>query len=228
MTTFSATLGVHIGFGSIALLSGALALCLKKGSRSHRHVGIVFGTSMIAMGLTGIALALMHLSALFIMIGVLSTHLAATGWRAARRRTADPGRFEHVAFMVSLLTMMCAMAMGVMSLVRGEPIHDAPAALYLALAGDAFIFAYLDLRLLMGKSLTGTGRIADHVWRMIVGLIFAAFALFVANPQVFPDAWPQPLTSIAPLAVLAITLVYWMVRVLRPRRGRAPSPQAGS
>src|SRR5215472_1446525 len=52
-------LALHITGGMIGLLSGALAMVYRKGSRGHRVSGNVFVVSMLIMGACGSTLAFM-------------------------------------------------------------------------------------------------------------------------------------------------------------------------
>jgi uncharacterized membrane protein len=46
--TLSPLLAFHVGAGTVGVLSGALALAFRKGSRLHRSTGLVFAVSMLA------------------------------------------------------------------------------------------------------------------------------------------------------------------------------------
>lgn len=220
MTTFSVILAVHIFFGTLALLSGVVTLSLKKGSTWHRKIGVGFVVCMMAMGVTGIVLALMDLSFLFIVIGVFAMYLAATGWRAATRSTSGVGAFEQWALAVVLLTTLASAALGVFGLAKGTNVAGSPSVLYLSFAFYGVLFTVLDVRARRRGGLSGAERLADHLWRVIMGLIFATTALFVANAEVLPAAMQKPYFTWGPIALLYGVLVYWLVRVLR---GKTPS-----
>jgi uncharacterized membrane protein len=49
----------HFGGGICGLLSGAVAMIFRKGSRGHRFVGTTFSVSMLGLTLTGMTLALL-------------------------------------------------------------------------------------------------------------------------------------------------------------------------
>jgi hypothetical protein len=88
-----------------------------------------------------------------------------------------------------------------------------------ALLGAPFIAPVMigcgiaDLRLLGTGSITGTRRLARHLWRMTFALWIATASFFLGQAKVLPEPlqnfW---LLSIPVLAVLAM-LVYWLLRV---------------
>ena len=91
MTFFSIILLVHIVFGSIAILAGVVALCLPKGQKMHRRTGFWFVVGMLAMGITGIALAIVRLNYFFLIVGIFAIYLTLTGWVVIKRRSNTVG-----------------------------------------------------------------------------------------------------------------------------------------
>jgi hypothetical protein len=67
--------------------------------------------------------------------------------------------------------------------------------------------------MLMRGGISGTPRIARHLWRMCFGLFIATGSFFLGQQQVFP----LPIRKryiLAPLAILPLVLlIYWLVRV---------------
>lgn len=232
MTAFSAILIVHIVFGAAALAAGLAALALGKGSRWHRRAGVAFVATMLGMGVTGLVLALLHFNLMFIIISVFATYLALTGWRSARRGSAAAGLPEVLALLVVSLTTLGAAAAGAFGLLTGDPVSDLPPVLFLGFAVEGSIFAALDARVLRRGRLTGAARPADHLWRMIMALIFAAFAFFIANAHVLPAPLRRPWVTWMPVGLLFGTMIYWLIRVRwegRPsERAAVPSTDAAA
>ena len=52
----SVVLLTHIAFGSVALLTAALAFLTEKGPKFHAKVGRIYAFAMIGVGLTAVAL----------------------------------------------------------------------------------------------------------------------------------------------------------------------------
>ena len=91
----------------------------------------------------------------------------------------------------------------------------------LFLGSVALIAAAGDIRMLVRGGISGTPRIARHLWRMCFGLFIASGSFFLGQQQVFPPAIRKQYI-LAPLAILPLVLlIYWLVRV-RIRK-RAPS-----
>ena len=62
----------HVAFGTIALLSGAAALSLRKGSRLHGRAGTWFFAAMLAMTATGSTMAALKPERGTAVIGILT------------------------------------------------------------------------------------------------------------------------------------------------------------
>ena len=206
----------HIATGACALLLGLFNLLFtRKGTSLHIRTGRMFWYSMIAMATSGIVVAILRPKAGFVLIGFLSMYLVNTGRNALKRPNGAVNRDTVWWLAVASSCLVMGIALGGYALAEGGQLFGSPYALYLGAAFDAAIFVVLDLRLMRMGSATGRSRIVDHLWRMIAGLLFAMFALFVANPSVFP-AWftSAGLNFVPPLLVLA-AIAYWVSAVRR-------------
>jgi len=75
-----------------------------------------------------------------------------------------------------------------------------------------------DIRMLVRGGISGTARIARHLWRMCFAFFIAAASIFLARPHLFPVFMRRSgilfLLSFLPL----ILMVFWLIRVrLVPR-----------
>ena len=93
---------VHICGGGIGLLSGAVAMTFRKGTRGHRVAGNVFFVSMLCMAGAGAYMALTRSETGNVLGGVLAFYLVATGWMTVIRREGETGIFDWVAFLAAL------------------------------------------------------------------------------------------------------------------------------
>src|SRR3984893_2448960 len=99
----------HVCAGSVGLLSGAVAMSLRKGSRRHRLAGDVFVISMLCMSASGATAGFVkyHLTnsqaqlANF-FVGTLTFYLVATAWWAARRKDGGTGIFDWAGLLAAL------------------------------------------------------------------------------------------------------------------------------
>ena len=75
----------HICAGTAGMLSGAVTLFFRKGSRGHRVAGNVFFISMLCLAVSGGYMGLMKHQTTNFLAGSLTFYLVATAWSAARR-----------------------------------------------------------------------------------------------------------------------------------------------
>lgn len=73
---------IHITVGAVALISGACAMFLKKGSAKHRLAGKCYFYSMGVVAATAIVMSIEHQIPFLLMIAVFSFSAATTGYRA--------------------------------------------------------------------------------------------------------------------------------------------------
>jgi hypothetical protein len=77
----------------------------------------------------------------------------------------------------------------------------------------ALLAATGDVRMLVRRGISGTQRIARHLWRMCFALFIAASSIFLARQQIFPALMRKTgalfLLSFLPL----ILMIFWLVRV---------------
>lgn len=210
----SPILAFHICTGVLGFLSGAMAVSFRKGSRRHVLAGNVFVISMLSLSASGIYLAFMKSQPGNILGGALTFYLVATGWMTAIRRGAGTGILDWSALLVAL-------AVGAVAMIYGSEAANSQAGLkdgyaagpYFFLASVAVLAAVGDIRMLFRGDISGTQRIARHLWRMCFALFIAAASIFLARQQIFPALLRKTgilfLLSILPL----ILMIFWLLRV---------------
>lgn len=210
---------MHIGAGSIALLSGVTALSYRKGSRVHRGAGNVFFGSMLLMSVLGGSLALLKPDFGTAIMALLTFYLVATGWLTVIRREGESGRLEVAAMLVAWAIAALALALGLaVSLRDGGVPGGYPAVFYFVIAGIVAALAVGDVRLVIQRGIAGARRLRRHLWRMCFALLISALAFFIGQQDEFPDfIRGSPLLQLPQLAVLAAA-IYWLIRVSRSRR----------
>ena len=92
---------LHIIAGTLGMLSGFVAVFLRKGSRRHGMAGNVFVFAMLCLSASGVYLAIMKSQPGNILGGTLTFYLVATAWTTARRRDEVPGIFDWGALLVA-------------------------------------------------------------------------------------------------------------------------------
>lgn len=210
----TSALVLHIGGGGLGLVSGAVAIAVRKGERLHRAAGTVFFVSMLTM--SGIAgpVAVMMGDRVNIVAAVLTFYLVLTAWMAVRRNAGQIGLFEIGALLavigvtVAGVAFILEAAASPTGMIDGQP----PQANYIfAFVGG--IAAISDFMVILRGGVSGPQRIARHLWRMCFALFIAAGSLFLGQPQVFPEALRQSPVLLAPPLVTLFLLVFWMLRV---------------
>ncbi len=208
-------LAVHIGMGTLGVLTGAAALLFRKGSGPHRVAGTVFVLSMLFMGASASILAVMKPQPGMVVGGLMTIYFIATAWLAGRRKDGETGAFEIVAF-VAALALAILIAIGAYALATGAtkaPNPVFPYALY-GVSSAMVLAAIGDLSVIWRGGLSGAQRIARHLWRMCFGL-FIAVGSFAAQgaAKVLPQGVGLPVLLASMILVLGV-MFYWLVRVL--------------
>jgi hypothetical protein len=211
---------VHIGAGSLGILSGFATVAGTKGERLHRVFGTVFFLSMLTMAALAVYLALFQPplypgaapASATVPVAILTFYLVATGWMTVRRTERGVGPFDYGALFVAVGVAAAMLIFGLIA--AGNPVdrmHGFPARYY-AFASFAAFPALLDLKVILQGGISGAPRIARHLWRMCFALFFAASFFFLGQQRVAAFFHKSPLLFVPALAPLAV-MVFWLIRV---------------
>lgn len=208
---------LHITAGTLGMLSGFVAVFLRKGSRWHGLVGDVFVVAMLVMSSAGTWLAVMKSQPGNILGGTLTFYLVATAWATARRRdplTAAPGLLDWGGFLLIATIAAVELTCGIEAALSPTGLkYDYPPGPYFMMGTVAILAAVGDLRMLMRKGIAGTARIARHLWRMCFALFIAAGSIFLARQHLFP-AFMRKTGMLVVLSFLPLALmIFWLIRV---------------
>jgi hypothetical protein len=224
----AAILFVHISAGSVAIVSGSMALAFRKGGRSHVAAGHVFFVSMLAMASIGALVAPFLLTAegnprLFdSAAGFFTGYLVVTSRLTVRRKAGTVGRSETAAF---LFAATLAAAIVLIGTGRADPSG------YYGMGAIVALAAALDLKVILRGGIGGAPRIARHLWRMCLALFVAVGSFFLGQQRVMPEFMQgSPWLSVPPLAVLA-AMLFWLLKlrfakaIARWKAARAAVPE---
>jgi hypothetical protein len=215
-----AGLALHIGGGSIAILSGYGAVSVRKGSPLHLRFGKVFVVAMLVMAAFGTVLSIPIRQPGNIGGGILAAYLVLTGWMTVRQEPGTIGWFEKTAALVPLSVSALFLLWGVRSTMNGGHLYGYGSPLYYTFSLFAGLFALVDLRMVWRGGVSGAARIARHLWRMCVGLFFAAGSFFLGQQKVMPQFMHgSPVLWVLALAPLGF-MIFWLIRVRRGHRFR--------
>jgi len=224
---YSPILLVHICAGTVGLLSGTVALSLRKGSLRHALAGKVFVVSMLTMAAGAVYLAVVKHQPNNIGGGILTFYLIGTAWLTARRRDGETSRYDWVLLLIPLVTGLLGWKNGLDALrgPTGEK-YGVPGGMHLFMGSVCLLAATGDVRMLVHGGVSGAKRVARHLWRMCFGLFIAAGSFFLGpsnrplrllstvglgqhfSPALFSTSLYLVLT-ILPL----ILLLFWLLRM---------------
>jgi hypothetical protein len=212
--SYSPILLLHIASGTLGMLSGFVAAFLRKGSRRHVRAGNVFVVSMMSLGATGVYLAALKHQPGNILGGALTFYLVTTAWLTARRRDAGTGIFDWGALLVVIAVAATEVTLGVEAAMSPTGLkYDYPPWPYFIFGFIALLATIGDIRMLVRGGITGTQRLARHLWRMCFALFIAAASIFLARQQIFPVILQKTGVLIF-LSVLPLLLMFfWLFRV---------------
>jgi hypothetical protein len=205
---------LHIGSGTLGIASGFVAASLKKGSHRHAIAGNVFVISMLLLAGTGAYMATLKHQPGNIMGGVLTLYLVATAWLTARREGTGTGMWDWAALLVVLTLATFELTYGTEAALSPTGMKaDYPPGPYFMLGTVALLATVGDIRMLVRRGISGTQRVARHLWRMCFAFFIAASSLFLARQQYFPELMRRTgvlyLLSFLPL----VLMIFWLVRV---------------
>jgi hypothetical protein len=211
---YSPILFLHIGAGTLGMLSGFVAVFLRKGSRRHGLAGSLFVIAMLILSASGVYLALMKSQPGNVLGGTLTFYLVATAWMTARRRDGEPGLFDWGALLIVLAVGACQLTFGLEAALSQTGLRFGyPPWPYFFMGSVAVLAIVGDIRMLVRRGISGTPRIARHLWRMCFALFIAASSIFLARQHIFPAILRKTgalvFLSFLPLLLMA----FWLVRV---------------
>jgi hypothetical protein len=224
----AALLWLHIGGGTLGMLSGAAALTFRKGGRLHRAAGAVFFVSMFVTYLIGAGVApfLETGQRPNFVAGIMALYLLVTGWSAARHRKATAGAAEAAGLVIALaITGTGAMFMQMGAASPTGTIDGSPPQAFILFTVAGALAAVGEANVLVRRGISGVARTARHLWRMCFSLFIASGSFFLGQMQVLPEvlrdsAFPF-VAAFLPLGVM----IFWLVRV-RVSRARGPAAAA--
>ena len=209
----------HLIAGTTGLLAGVVALYALKGGELHRRSGLIFTSAMLAVAVSGIAMAIVKAQRMNLIGGLLTFYMVATAIVTIRRTTSAVQWYDVALTLVGIGATLLGVYVGLetarSATGRIDGLPPAPAFLFasviaMAVAGDVRR---------MRTDMRGQ-RVPRHLWRMCFALFSAAGSFFPAQlPKLIPSLRGSPVTWVPVLAFLLVML-FWMVRVRRVPRYR--------
>jgi hypothetical protein len=196
------------------MLSGFVAVFLRKGSRRHSLAGNVFVIAMLSLSASGVYMAIVKSQPGNILGGALTFYLVATAWMTARRRDGKPGIFDWGALLVVLGVGACQLTFGLEAALSQTGVkYEYPPWPYFFMGSVAVLAIAGDVRMLVRGGISGTPRIARHLWRMCFALFIAAGSIFLARQQLFPVLLQKTGVLFFLSFLPMILMIFWLIRV---------------
>ncbi len=207
---------LHISMGTIAVLAGAAALIVRKGSRVHRGIGNVFLITMTIMSAAGIYLALVLPMAISVLVGAFTIYLVVTSWMAARQKDEAINLLHYVAPAAALGVAAGGVFFGLEAQNSPDGLKDGiPAFPHYFFGGLALLAASGDAVMIARRGISGKLRVARHLWRMCFAYFIAAGSLFTGpGATAFPKAVRDTGLLSAPEPIILAVMLFWVFRVL--------------
>ena len=205
----------HISVGWFVLLAGMLALVSTKGAALHKKTGKVF---VIAMLLVCISAAYLDLSTgHFPVMALLAMYFASTSWATIKHKPNSVSVFDVCAFFGIAMLAITFFKWGWEITFQGKTNDIAmPAFMYFVWGSFAALAALLDLNMILHKGHSGAHRIIRHVWRMCFALLMAIMSFL--SQDIFPSFILQSGLLWSPIALILLTMSYWILRLLINRK----------
>lgn len=206
---------IHIVAGLLSLLAGAVALFSRKGQRLHRRSGTVFVGAMLVLTVTAAFIAQFLIpNRVNVVAALLTAYLVCTAFLTVTRKVEDVRWLTAGLAIFAFVVGVRALLIGLESLgAPGGLVDNTPAQPLLLFAAAGTIGALLDARLLWAGHIGGAPRLVRHLWRMGFALWIATVSFFFGQANIFPDELRKFYLLMIPVLVVALMLVYWLVRV---------------
>lgn len=223
--SMSPLLLIHICAAVVGLLSGFLTMAFRKGSGLHGAAGNVFFVSMLIMSASAAYLAAFRKPNMMnVVVGLLTFYLVATAWWAAKRRDGGASPFDFGALLFVLAVGVAGVGFGFEAANSPKGTKDGmPAAAYFIFGSVALLCASSDLRMFVRGGVSGSNRIARHLWRMSLALLIATLSFFPGQARQLPEWLRENNFLYVPHLLLIGSMVFWMYRVRF--RKRLPRPR---
>jgi len=205
---------LHIVSGTLGMLSGFVAVFLRKGSREHGIAGNVFVVTMLSLGATGTYLAVLKSQPGNVLGGMLTFYLVATAWLTARRSDGKPGMIDWGALLVVFAVAAAQLTFGTEAAMSPTGLkYDYPPGPYFIFGLVAALAMVGDIRVLVHGGISGGQRIARHLWRMCFALFIAAASIFLARQQLFPAVMRKTGVLVVLSFLPLLLMIFWLGRV---------------
>lgn len=199
---YEALIGLHGFAGFAGLFAAFIAIVTRLIATPHSfHIwsGRLFTAGMVGVGLTGLIIAFLERSLFLLSLAFFVLYLAVMGYRYAVDRTAHKYGSLRGPSIAILAAFVCMAGAGAYLLTIG----DGAGLLMVVFGAIGMLHAVIDVRASYGLGLTGRGRIAAHLSRMVGGTIAALTAFLLIQFQTSSIlVWLGPAMLLTPIMLI--------------------------
>ena len=204
----------HFAGGLVALLAGFVALVVAKGGRLHKRSGMVFAYAMGVAGLFAAIIAFYEGKTGMVVGGLSILYFVFTATTTVKPLPAYQRPIDAVLMMLVFLTAVFTLRDGMAVWAMPRHMREGVPAGMVFFLGTIYLLAGIgDARVLRAGNITGTRRLARHLWRMCFALFIATGSFFLGQMKFIPE----PIRYVPALMALGVAplfvLLYWMWRV---------------
>lgn len=214
---FDGLLAVHTAAAVLAVLAAFGLALLDHKDRQHRTMAGVFALTMAVSLGAALAMAFVQPSLVLMILTLLSVYVMVSGWRAAKRRSAEPAiadrMFSGVVIGFGLLLVMASLTGMIDRSADPEVAAMMPVAANIILPALGVIGAVLAVQDVLEEP--GRVRVGRHMARMLGALAATVTLVLVRYEPLSSTALPNLAHWIAPAAVTAPLIVLWIMRLRR-------------
>ncbi|CAM1343560.1 DUF2306 domain-containing protein [Tenacibaculum amylolyticum] len=197
----------HVGFGGIALISGAISMIAKKGNWYHKKSGKVFYYALLTSALISLVVSLIpnHQSPFFFCLGLFSLYFIIGGYRSLTFKIKNASLWLDK--IIACLIILVGLTMMIYPILLNGKIN----IVLFYFGAVSIVFGVIDLLLFQNSNKTKRNWLNIHLTKMIGAYLVAATA-FVVN-QSFLGIWSWFLPTI----IGNIYLFYWLIKLNRKK-----------
>ena len=185
---------LHIVAGSLALLSGPLAIAFKHGGKFHRLAGKIFFFAMMTVAGTAVIIGLTHKNYFLFIVAVFSAYLVSSGYRILYlKKLLKEQKPEVIDWIITGIMFAFSIAFIVWGTYLAFNATNF-SLVFFTFGGISFWLVMRDRKLYAAKNLEKNYWLYAHITKMIAGIIAAFTAFLVVNVQFQPGfvLWISP------------------------------------
>lgn len=202
---------IHIASGSLALITGILAILLRNHTKRHRPVGKIYFWSMTVIFITALFMSLYKFNLFLFFIDIFTFHSAFIAFRSLKLKKLHQGQKpalkDWTAEGLNALTNACLFAFGVYYLFTGRSDFG---IISMVFGSIGLRNSWISSRRLSGKIKHQNYWLLVHIGGMLGSYIGALTAFLVNNNQKLgiPDlaAWLGPTVVLVPFIIYEVSL----------------------